>query len=235
MSLCRERSRSPAGRRGSSADNVFSIDVECVATGKTHELSARSPCSVALVDGSGKVIYKAMIKPVEPVVSYLTPITGVTATDLGVGVPLEEAIAKLKQLLPRNATLVGQNPDSDVAGMKLKRGIDYAELVDVGSFFKGYNARFGNFSVHSLQHEARVLLGKCAPAGAHDPVWDAQVSVDLYKLAKGATPERLRSMQQQLISQRPLPSVAKQHNYRMDGVCLAKFMPKFCICGKPCS
>ena len=54
------------------------------------------------------------------------------------------------------------------------------QVVDLGEIFKGYNARYGNYSVHSLQHEARVLLGKTA-RGAHDPAWDAQVSVALYK------------------------------------------------------
>merc|ERR1712187_734824 len=143
--------------------------------------------------------------------------------------------AQLKQELPKNAILVGQNIDSDIAWMKLTCGVDFADKVDIAQFFKGYNARYGNYCMHSLEHEARVLLGKTPPMEAHDPAWDAQESVELYKKAIGAEPGDLLNMQQMLIAQRPFPSIAKRNNYQLDGVCMAKFMPKFCICGQPCS
>lgn len=55
---------------------VFSIDVECVATGIQH--NARSVAQVALVDEWCRPIYNAYIKQEQPVVSYLTPLTGIT-------------------------------------------------------------------------------------------------------------------------------------------------------------
>ncbi|CAK9090274.1 unnamed protein product [Durusdinium trenchii] len=224
--MARGRSRSP---RRSRWDKVFCVDVECVAIGRSHDISARSPCSVALVNGQEEVLLKEIIKPEKPIISCLTPLTGVTKADLDKGISLNEAVAKLKRLLPADAVLVGQSCASDIEWMMLEKGVDFAEVVDLGEIFKGYNARYGNYSVHSLQHEARVLLGKTA-RGAHDPAWDAQVSVALYKKAKLATAQELTSMQQQLISTKPLPSVAKSHNYNIDGVCMAKFMPKFCTC-----
>ncbi|CAK9049266.1 RNA exonuclease 1 (RNase H(70)) [Durusdinium trenchii] len=214
---------------GDAFSQVFCVDVECVAIGRSHDISARSPCSVALVNGQEEVLLKEIIKPEKPIISCLTPLTGVTKADLDKGISLNEAVAKLKRLLPADAVLVGQSCASDIEWMMLEKGVDFAEVVDLGEIFKGYNARYGNYSVHSLQHEARVLLGKTA-RGAHDPAWDAQVSVALYKKAKLATAQELTSMQQQLISTKPLPSVAKSHNYNIDGVCMAKFMPKFCTC-----
>ena len=38
---------------------VFCVDVECVAIGRSHDISARSPCSVALVNGQEEVLLKA--------------------------------------------------------------------------------------------------------------------------------------------------------------------------------
>lgn len=214
-------------------DMIYSIDVECVAVGKTHEVTDRTPCQVALVNGNGEVLFNTYIKPAQRVVSCLTPITGVTLADLEHGISLDEAVAELKQLIPKDATLVGQNIDSDVFWMQLTRGVDFADVVDIGEIFKGFNAQYGNYSYHSLQHEARVLLREQPPLGAHDAVWDAQASVMLYKIARCATPAELRDMQQRLMAQRPAPSVGKLHNYQIDGVCMAKFMKKFCICGLP--
>mmetsp|Transcript_33126 Transcript_33126/g.102864 ORF Transcript_33126/g.102864 Transcript_33126/m.102864 type:complete len:225 (-) Transcript_33126:20-694(-) len=216
-------------------EKVFCIDVECVAVGRTHELSSRAPCSVALVDGHGTVLYATAIAPDSPVVSCLTPITGVTAEDLASGVPLAEAVAELRRRLPKDAILVGQQPDGDVAWMQLERGVDFADSLDIAEIYRGFNPRYGNFSYHSLQHEAQVLLGRPPPQGAHDPAWDAQVSVELYEKARTASPEVLGQMRQELIRVRPAPSIAKLHNYVMDGVCMAKFMPKLCICGAPCA
>ena len=211
----------------------FSFDVGCVAIGKSHETTDRSPCSVALVDGAGQVLFRTLIKPKEKVESYLTPLTGVTRSDLEKGIALEEAIEKIKELLPNDAIIVGQSIASDLAWMKLTRGVDYAEMVDIAEMFKGFNAQYRTYSFHTLQHEALVLLGKRPSAIAHDPAWDAQVSVELYKKAKNASRQELTEMQQRLIAVRPEPSVVKKHNYNMDGVCMAKFMPKFCTCHKP--
>ena len=55
---------------------VFSVDVECVAVGKTHQNEDRYPAKFALVDEAGRPICTCLIKPEKPVVSYLTPLTG---------------------------------------------------------------------------------------------------------------------------------------------------------------
>ena len=52
----------------------YSIDVECVATAKTH--NARAVAQISLVDEYEQVLLNLYVKPDLPVVSYLTPLTG---------------------------------------------------------------------------------------------------------------------------------------------------------------
>lgn len=87
---------------------VFSIDVECVATGTQH--NDRSIAQISLVDAACNVFANLYVKPDRPVVSHLTPLTGLTAELLDqYGVPLETALAELRRRLPPHAVLVGQN------------------------------------------------------------------------------------------------------------------------------
>ena len=71
---------------------LYSIDVECVAPSVLH--NDRMIASIALVDADAKQVLNLYIRPHQPVVSYLTPLTGITAELLDAhGVPLEEALA----------------------------------------------------------------------------------------------------------------------------------------------
>merc|ERR1712061_313384 len=151
-------------------EDVFSLDVECVAVGKTHEKSDREPCSLALVDGFGRTLMHTLIKPTRPVVSYLTPFTGVRRGDLegDRAISLARAVNELKQHLPSRSVLVGQNPEGDAEWMCLSRGQDFQGFVDLSEVFRNSRGM-----VFSLRHEALVLLGKDAPKGFHDPSWDA--------------------------------------------------------------
>jgi hypothetical protein len=66
---------------------VFSIDVECVATGIQH--NARSIAQVALVDEWSRPMFNVFIKQDVPVVSYIEPLTGLNKEILDqYGLPL---------------------------------------------------------------------------------------------------------------------------------------------------
>ena len=166
--------------------------------------------------------------------SYLTPLSGVKAKDLEGAVSLEEAIEILKSNLPKDAILVGQNVDTDITWMQLKQGEDFTDFVDLAEVFKGYNARYNNYSYHSLLHEAMILLNlpDLDTAGEHDPAIDARLSVQLWEKVK-FRPDQLKEMRQHLIRNRPKMSAAKCLNFRYEGVCMAKFYPAKCICGMP--
>ena len=88
---------------------VFSVDVECVAVGKAHQIEDRYPAKFALVDEAGRSTCTCLIKPDKPIVSYLTPLTGLRHSNFSRSDPdLRSAIELLKQHLPKEAILVGQ-------------------------------------------------------------------------------------------------------------------------------
>eukprot|EP00401_Gymnodinium_catenatum_P076707 CAMPEP_0117576064 /NCGR_PEP_ID=MMETSP0784-20121206/62580_1 /TAXON_ID=39447 /ORGANISM="" /LENGTH=333 /DNA_ID=CAMNT_0005375255 /DNA_START=44 /DNA_END=1042 /DNA_ORIENTATION=+ len=216
-----------------SRECLFSVDVECVAVGRTHERRSRAPVSVALVDGIGKLLYESLILPEQPIVSYLTPFTGLRDGDLERrgALPLSQVVQALRRILPRSAVLVGQCPQGDIEWLGLKKGVDFADTVDLAEVFRGSRG-----VACSLRHEAFVLLGKTPPPGHHDPRWDAAVSMELYHKAVVAGTSQLRAMQERLTSGRfwpPRPSTARRLGYRLDGVCLSMYSSANCMCGQP--
>ena len=134
----------------------MSVDVECVATGVRHD--ARDVCLVAVVNGNERVLLSKKVKPDKPIVSHLTPITGVRRGDLDDGEKLSDVIAEVKALLGYNVVLVGQGIQSDIEWLNLHQGVDYAEAVNVADMFKTYNIHYGNYYYYSLSHEANILI-----------------------------------------------------------------------------
>ena len=134
-------------------EKFTSIDVECVATGRRHD--AHVVALVAVVDQNESVLCNKKVKVTEPVVSYLTPLTGLRADD---GEPLDSVLAEVKRILHPDVVLVGQGIKNDVQWLCLREGKDFQSTVDLGELFKTYNPRFRNYSFFSLSHEANLLL-----------------------------------------------------------------------------
>ena len=141
-------------------DKYFCVDVEALATGRGHGTSDRSPCSVVVMGKDKRVLLKRMIRVDKPIVSYLTPLTGVRPGDLTSAPSYEEVVREVKALLGRDAVLVGQSVKSDIEWMKLEQGKDYSSTVELGDLFKTYNPRYGNHSYFTLAHEANLLIGE---------------------------------------------------------------------------
>ena len=139
-------------------NNFFCIDVEAVATGRGH--SDRAPCLVAVMDKDERVLLRKTIKVDKPIVSYLTPLTGIGPRDLLASESYEEVVRQVKALLGRDAVLVGQCVNSDIKRMQLEEGKDYASTVELCDLFKTYNSRYNNYSFFSLAHEANMLLSE---------------------------------------------------------------------------
>lgn len=60
------------------------------------------------------------MKPDQPVVSYLEPLTSLNKELLDSnGIPLADAMAQLRARLPKNAILVGQNIGKDVEWLQV--------------------------------------------------------------------------------------------------------------------
>ena len=104
---------------------VYSIDVECIASGVQHH--DRATAQIALVGADCSVVLDLVIKPDGPVVSYLTPLTGLTKELVDEkGLPLADALAQLRKALPPAAVLVGQNILKDVEWLGLQQGASSA-------------------------------------------------------------------------------------------------------------
>ena len=209
----------------------YSIDVECVATGNEH--NARAVAQISLIDQMERVILNLYVKPVLPVVSYLTPLTGLSKEMLEQhGMPLETALAYLRQYLPRNAVLVGQNIRADVQWLGLQENADFASMVDLAGLFRVWNPQYNSFSVFGQDHLAKTLLGIDRGTSNHDAVTDAVISMRLFNLFLRVQQDQnaLADVQRRALSVAPDSSFAKR-NPTFEGVCMGN--RRTCTCGAP--
>ena len=168
---------------------VFSIDVECVASGRGHR--DRVVGRIAMVDSSCNLIYDTIVNPELDgikVVSYIERLTGLNKEICdSKGITLSAALAGLKEKLPSNALLVGQGIHHDIEWLDLKQGVDFARHFDIADMFKlrvkdkvvdgVAKARFRFFS---LRHTVIALMGVDMQSKDHNPVDDAAYSLRLF-------------------------------------------------------
>lgn len=158
----------------------YCIDIECVATGHTHNDHAVG--QVALVDAQERVVQNIYVRPETPIVSYLTPLSGLTKELLDEkGVSLENAVTAVRRHLPPSAILVGQGIRQDAGWLGLKEGVDFQSTVDLVDIFKAWDRRYGNYHISSLQHLCKCILGIQPDGRPHDAAEDAVRSMQLFK------------------------------------------------------
>ncbi|KXZ54728.1 hypothetical protein GPECTOR_4g797 [Gonium pectorale] len=219
---------------GGPPAKYFAVDVECVATGKDH--NARSVAQIAVVDEHMNVLLNAYVRPQLPVVSYLTPLTGITEELLqSRGVPLEEALAAVRAVLPRESVLIGQNIRQDVQWLGLKEGTDFEGMMDLQGLFRIWNEKFRSYSVFAQSHLARVLLSWEDPQGPneHDAAEDARKSMALFNHHRHklqTNPVAMQAAHSALLAAPAPPSFAKRNGV-FEGVCMGN--RKTCLCGAP--
>lgn len=205
-------------------ERVFSVDVECAATGWGHD--DRAPCRVAVVR-SGATVLDLVIR-VDGLVSPLTPLTGLDVRQLAQGKSLDEARRLVRAALGPDAVLVGQSIQHDIHWLGLAEGTDFKRSVDLAELFRC--SAFGRSRVLCLEHEALGLLGQRVQLGLHDPVEDAQVSLRLFE-EWGSSPDRVQAAREQLgrlCEQRALPARRRPPPV-IDGVCMGRWST-FCTC-----
>eukprot|EP00731_Ephydatia_muelleri_P014903 Em0008g623a len=198
-------------------DKYFCVDVEALATGRGHGTSDRSPCSVVVMGKDKRVLLKRMIRVDKPIVSYLTPLTGVRPGDLTSAPSYEEVVREVKALLGRDAVLVGQSVKSDIEWMQLEQGRDYSSTVELGDLFKTYNPRYGNHSYFTLAHEANLLIREGFIMDQHCPETDCEATLRLFEAYYGQT-RALEDAKKKLLARRPAASWAKNNNYKWEGI-----------------
>ncbi|RLN44639.1 hypothetical protein BBJ29_001174 [Phytophthora kernoviae] len=160
----------------------FAIDVECVATG--NGTNDRDVARIAVVDEDEKVVFDQYVKPTKPIMSYLTQLTGITKSDLEDAPNLEEALVRLKAILPVNSVIVGQSIKKDLEWLMLQKPTDYKQEFDVADLFRlPMQATNGvvRYRYFSLRHVAKYLLGQDIQEADHDPVIDARYAMKVFK------------------------------------------------------
>ena len=123
----------------------YSMDIECVAVGYGHSNKQRYPCRVSLVksiecDVNGvEVLMDEIVnlKNIE-VVSYMTPLTGMTAEQCldPDTKTLDDIQALVKTFLSSNSILVGHSIHHDIEWLGLKPGVDFKLSVDTSCVFR---------------------------------------------------------------------------------------------------
>eukprot|EP00128_Syssomonas_multiformis_P014267 Colp12_sorted_trinity150504_noHs@36303 len=209
---------------------VFSIDVECVATGVQH--NARSVAQVALVDEWSRPIFNTYIKQDMPVLSHIHELTGLTKEVLDKhGLPLAEAMAYLRSHLSPNAILVGQSIQKDVQWLQLAEGVDYHSLIDLSGLFRVWNPARGEYTNFSQDHCAKVWIG-VGDRAQHDAITDAAISMSLFNAYRTVQWDagRLMELQMATLAAPRVPGFSALHPV-VDGCCMGN--RKLCTCGAP--
>lgn len=212
---------------------VYCIDVECVATGKQHH--DRAVAQIGCVDAASREIFNIVVKPDKEVMSYLTPLTGLTKERVDAeGVSFEEAMTKVRHMLPKESILVGLNIQKDVEWLDLKRGEDFHEIIDLAFLFRVWNPGKNSYTYFGLDHLATTWLEdpNRSGNGGHDAVKDAFSSMQLFQmyLRVQNNGPLMMEMQWRALTSPIQPSFAKQ-NPVFEGCCMGN--RKTCTCGAP--
>ncbi|GMI34698.1 hypothetical protein TrCOL_g11707 [Triparma columacea] len=188
----------------SGVGDVYSIDVECVASGRGHR--DRVVGRIAMVDSDCNLVYDRIVNPKldgVTVVSYLERLTGLKKEICDEGVDLKTAVEGLKEKLPNNALLVGQGIHHDIEWLSLKEGIDFARKFDIADMFKlrvkdkivdGLSVP--RYRFFSLRHTVLALMGVDMQSADHNPVDDAAFSVKLFLKYKDAEEGLLKAVRE---------------------------------------
>ena len=148
------------------------------------------------------------VKPSGHVENYLEPLTGLNKALIDQhGMPLEQvtppptdstrfllicnltlsptldllfqAMTILRQHLPKNAVLVGQNIKKDVEWLELQEGVDFGAMLDLSALFRVWNAKYSSFTYFGLDHASTCCLGQANDGAAHNAVTDAVKSMQV--------------------------------------------------------
>ena len=212
---------------GSEDDaRVYSIDVECVASGRGHK--DRVVGRVAMVDSECKLVYDAIVNPAlggVGICSYLEKLTGLSKELCEErGVTFHEALRGLREKLPKNAILVGQGIGHDLEWLQLREGEDYAASFDIADIFKlrlkdKEGVPHPRYRLFSLRHTVMSTMGVDMQSSSHDPEVDASYSVKLFMKYAGCPEAHLRAVRDGITRSPATPSFAQRWCV-LDGVAL---------------
>lgn len=142
-----------------------------------------------------------------------------------VGAPsLQEALVKLKEILPSESVIVGQSIKKDLEWLTLEKDVDYKQMFDVADLFRipmqSLNGTI-RYRYFSLRHVAKYLLGHNIQEADHDPVIDAKYAMKIFKQFRylHESPGHRDAVYQTLLKTPRTPSFAERYPM-IDGVAM---------------
>lgn len=228
---------------------LYLIDVECVASGPGH--LDREVAQIAIMDANCKPVLNLYVKPSVPVVSYLTLLTGITREKLeDHGIPLEDALQKVYDTLPKDAIVCGWNVKSDIAWLKLRMPDHCAASFNVQCLYMSWNHRYGSRNYYGLQHCIGKLLSpdlqrsavvpsfkpppppeEIASLGAHDALYDCYTTLLMLRLFQAAAASGTTANLQRYIDDATMTTPFSTRYPTLEGVCMGN--KRLCRCGNP--
>lgn len=180
---------------------------------------------IVAIDQNEVIVFDSYVKPDIPVVSYLTPLTGVESHHLESAPSLSQATQALKQILPKNSIIIGQSIQKDMDWVGLKVPQDVAATFDVATLFRVRTFPPNEtrpYRYYSLRHVAKHLMGDSIQEDEHNPVIDAIYAMRIFHRFRHVHENRshLRSIRQSLRNTPKTESFAQRHRY-IDGVALS--------------
>lgn len=220
-------------RKKKKKEEVFSIDVQCGATGIGCDESDRAVMSVTVVDINGNKILDCLCKPPagKEFVSTLEAISGVKKDDIKFeeSKSLEEVQDAIDQIFLKagSCTVVSQHP-----GVIQKR-LQLPEASQDLKYVYLYETICKNDRSWSLQQVAKVILNESYESSKENKSqFNADVAMKLFKKV-GHDDKALKKVCNRMSTlprNMRLENPVKSSDYNIDGVCLANFMPEKCFC-----
>ncbi|KAJ8364085.1 hypothetical protein SKAU_G00129160 [Synaphobranchus kaupii] len=156
---------------------LYGLDCEMCLTECGNEVTR-----VSLVDSEGCCLLDELVKPERRILDYCTRYSGITKALLKpVRTRLKDVQAKLKEVLPRDAVLVGHSLDNDLKALN----VIHPHVIDTSLLYRRESGqRF------KLKFLAEVVLNRkiqCEGNNGHNPTEDALAALELaqYFISRG--------------------------------------------------
>jgi len=149
---------------------LVAIDCEMCMTKEGLELTR-----VSVIDEDENVLYDQFVKPLNPIVDYLTQYSGVSEADLAdVTHTLQDVHNDIKKFITRNTVMVGHSLENDLLSLKLF----HDKIIDTSILYP----HEADGCKNALKNLAVKYLNLSIQESAHDSVQDAIVALRLFKL-----------------------------------------------------